>query len=322
MPVIALLIHQSIYFQYTANRLNPNHVGIENHVLFKQLSDTANKAHHLINANYSNGRDKPNYSVDPIDSLVRRDLCPQSQQILTNQQENSAKFTLNTSTKNQTINAGETIQYDFSSKSKQGFKGALQLSVVSSLPQVALSKNQIIAGESFTIDVPTRITTQPGNYVFTVTATNAEQLQQFTVNLEVLPEKVKLFTISNKEVIKISDNDNSGIQSSIFVPYHVKIFSLDIAVAINHSWPSDLTMNLISPSGHKYKLQNTGNDSTNTVFQHFPIDNVKGINAYGTWKLDVIDNASGNIGKLNQWRINLRGSSLNEKPPHLIKLRE
>ncbi|WP_462160008.1 proprotein convertase P-domain-containing protein [Pseudoalteromonas sp. GB56] len=228
------------------------------------------------------------------------------------------KVTLHCPTTAQTVNAGDSATFEFSLDTQnlgsQTDKNSAsvsaqqwQLSVASSLPGTRLSTPQLVDGGQFSLTVPTQQQTQNGNYTFTVTAGSAHHIQQSAVMLTVIPSGAQSVTFANDEIIHIKDNSAIATTSTIRVQNQLTTYSLEVELAVRHSWRSDLEVTLTSPSGNQHVLHNRDGGSSSDINQHYKINTFNGESAHGTWTLRVTDKAPGNIGALTHWQLNIVG---------------
>ncbi|MEO2268610.1 proprotein convertase P-domain-containing protein [Pseudoalteromonas sp. YIC-656] len=234
-------------------------------------------------------------------------------------QRPTEKVTLSCPTTEQTVNAGTSATFEFSldtqNHNKQTDKNSAnvtaqqqwQLSVASPLPGASLSTPQLVDKGQFSLTVPTQQHTQNGKYTFTVTAGSERHVQQSAVMLNVIPAGAQSVTFANEEIIHIEDNSATATTSTIYVPNPLTTYSLEVELAVRHTWRSDLEVTLISPSGNQHILHNRDGGSLNDIYQHYQINTFNGESAHGTWTLSVADRAPGNIGALTRWRLNLVG---------------
>jgi len=127
--------------------------------------------------------------------------------------------------------------------------------------------------------------------------------------------------------------DLSQVSSAITVSASSTITAVQVQVNITHTFDSDLVLVLISPSGTEVILSNrrggAGHNYTNTLFEDSaatsiskgqapfagsyqpeqPLQGLKGQNAQGVWKLQVEDEAQGNVGTLNSWSLTVIAAS-------------
>ncbi|WP_158684653.1 proprotein convertase P-domain-containing protein [Pseudoalteromonas sp. T1lg48] len=247
------------------------------------------------------------YAAKSIDALVGESISGGSPTSSKKEVKLNPQFNLHCASAVLTINAGDTAKFNCNSRIIDGFNGTLRLSLASSLPGAKLSHREINAGMPFTLEVQTKNKTQWGDYVFTLTAHKDSQLKQQSVTLKILPPGVQTYSFNNDDEMIIADNGATAQESEIFVPHHLSTFSLEVDLAIRHSWRSDLSIQLVSPSGNVHTLHNRDGGSGSDINQRYQIETFKGENAYGAWKLRIIDKAPGNIGELRNWKLHLGG---------------
>lgn len=116
--------------------------------------------------------------------------------------------------------------------------------------------------------------------------------------------------------LPIPDNSDAGVISKIITNLDYEIYDITVSVDITHSYISDLTVELVSPSGQTITLHNrTGNDNINLktsysiskppdgpgFFRLLKYESMKGI-----WKLKVTDHSQYFSGTLNSWGITIK----------------
>ncbi|MFD1314557.1 zinc-dependent metalloprotease family protein [Namhaeicola litoreus] len=130
---------------------------------------------------------------------------------------------------------------------------------------------------------------------------------------------------------KIPDNNLTGVISQLNVPNSLIIDRLEVSVNIEHAFVNDLQLDLISPSGKSIALlrnqcfgpeyNNLGATFTNDGSEIIcsltlpsiegrikPQDDLQvfnGDDAFGIWRLRVIDNAVDDIGSIIGWNLNI-----------------
>ncbi|MDH3322213.1 MAG: M12 family metallo-peptidase, partial [Flavobacteriaceae bacterium] len=133
--------------------------------------------------------------------------------------------------------------------------------------------------------------------------------------------------------LDIPDNNVQGISSVINITDNFNVENIKVAVKIKHSWVSDLTLKLKSPSGKVIELLSRAcfgppNDDIDVVFDDNgsavscstnpepPVisGNVKpnqalstliGENSFGNWELHVADDAAVDDGEIISWSLEL-----------------
>lgn len=116
--------------------------------------------------------------------------------------------------------------------------------------------------------------------------------------------------------MNIVDNGATAQESEIFVSQQMSTFSLAVDLAVSHSWRSDLAIELLSPSGSVHTLHNRNGGSGDDINGHYQIDTFNGENAYGIWRLRIIDKAPGNVGELRNWQLRFDGCSSQQAGEH------
>jgi len=115
----------------------------------------------------------------------------------------------------------------------------------------------------------------------------------------------------NTTSLAIPDNNPQGATSTIQITESGTVRSLQVSVAIEHSFLGDLQISLTSPSnqtvllqsrtlGRSTRLQNTYTLQTTALLRRF-------LNqpAQGRWQLRVVDAAEGDTGTLSSWTLTL-----------------
>jgi len=168
-----------------------------------------------------------------------------------------------------------------------------------------------------------------GNFFYAINS-NVFSIEQFNEVCTVYP--------STDTPVSIPDNDLNGAISSISVPDNFTVERLRVSVKINHTWVSDLTLTLESPSGTTIELLSGAcfdepNDDIDVIFDDnggnlvcsgsptppvisgsiIPnqfLSGFAGENSSGTWKLKVVDDALGDTGSIESWSLELCTSEL------------
>jgi subtilisin-like proprotein convertase family protein len=166
-----------------------------------------------------------------------------------------------------------------------------------------------------------------GNLFYAINS-NVFSIGQFNEVCKIYP--------STDTPLPIPDNDLSGVISSFLVSDNYTVERMKVTVKINHTWVSDLTLTLESPSGTIIELLSGAcfddpNNDIDVIFDDNGIDlicgstppvisgNIKpsqmlssfaGENSSGTWKLKVVDDANKDTGTIENWSIELCTSEL------------
>ncbi|MEV4194808.1 S8 family peptidase [Streptomyces toxytricini] len=78
--------------------------------------------------------------------------------------------------------------------------------------------------------------------------------------------------------------------------------ALQVGVDIKHTYIGDLKVDLVAPDGSVYTLHNRAGSSTDNINQTYTV-NASSEVANGTWKLRINDNAGGDTGYLDAWKL-------------------
>jgi subtilisin-like proprotein convertase family protein len=108
----------------------------------------------------------------------------------------------------------------------------------------------------------------------------------------------------------VTIGDNATVTSSIAISGCTGSASATSTVEVHivHTYIGDLKVDLVAPDGTVYVLHNRTGGSTDNINQTYTV-NVSSEAANGTWKLQVNDNASGDVGKIDTWTLNLGGGT-------------
>ena len=129
--------------------------------------------------------------------------------------------------------------------------------------------------------------------------------------------------------LAIPDFDETGVTMTINVPEDKIVQDVNVRVNIAHTYDSDIALSLIPPVGSPILLSNhrggSGDNFTNTVFDDAaatpiasgtapfpgsfipdaPLSSANGIHSVGTWGLKAVDDATSNLGTLQNWTLML-----------------
>jgi subtilisin-like proprotein convertase family protein len=156
-------------------------------------------------------------------------------------------------------------------------------------------------------------------------------------------------TYDSTDVPKSID-DFATVTSSLTVATTASVVDVDVALSLTHTFDADLVLVLIAPNGTRVLLANqlggAGQNYTGTIFDdeaataitsgtapftgrfrpQQPLSALDGIPANGTWKLEIQDIGSGDVGTLDSWSLTLSVASgfdctaCNVSPPVLEPL--
>jgi subtilisin-like proprotein convertase family protein len=113
--------------------------------------------------------------------------------------------------------------------------------------------------------------------------------------------------------------DNSAFNSTLSVPDAFCIGDVDVEIDITHTFRGDLIVELTSPQGTTVRLHNrTGGSADNLIVTYDQgvvnpdgpgaLTDFNGQGAQGVWTLRVSDNAGGDVGSLNLWKLKIAQS--------------
>jgi subtilisin-like proprotein convertase family protein len=113
----------------------------------------------------------------------------------------------------------------------------------------------------------------------------------------------------------IQDNTGTATYSAIDIDSNAVVERVDVTVNITHPFIGDLEIALFSPSGTgSFLMYRPSQGALSAVGSsqhdiHFTFDTVLdwGESAQGTWTLAVLDKATGNVGTLDSWSIDVIG---------------
>ncbi|ANZ41272.1 peptidase S8/S53 subtilisin kexin sedolisin [Lentzea guizhouensis] len=100
--------------------------------------------------------------------------------------------------------------------------------------------------------------------------------------------------------------DNSTVTSSITFSgcTGTASASSQVEVHIKHTYKGDLVVSLIAPDGSAYVLHNRAGGSADNIDQTFTV-NLSSETRNGTWKLQVRDAATADVGTIDTWSLTL-----------------
>ncbi len=122
--------------------------------------------------------------------------------------------------------------------------------------------------------------------------------------------------------LTVPDNNPSGVTSAITIPSNTQVKEFRISYKISHQAAGHIKIVLISPERREYPLVNAVTDP-NTVDSNTPdginvinkkLNQIKDIDAGGTWVLKVVDTHYNIQGTLENWSISIK--SLADKSPY------
>lgn len=118
------------------------------------------------------------------------------------------------------------------------------------------------------------------------------------------PNNDKWYYKSGYEGTSIPDFSSGGATSTINVKHRMKVEAVQVRLNIKHSYPSDIGLELYSPSGTKSILMHINSGIINrTINDEVILTNTfYGEQAFGDWTLKVIDGSKSYTGELVDWQ--------------------
>lgn len=117
---------------------------------------------------------------------------------------------------------------------------------------------------------------------------------------------------ANSTSVEIPDYNPQGITSSIQITENSPVRDLQVTVAIEHSFMSDLEISLMAPSGQTVLLQGRTLGRRNMLQTTYSPQSTPLLkrcfnqSAQGQWRLKVVDYAQGDTGTLKNWELVLK----------------
>lgn len=129
--------------------------------------------------------------------------------------------------------------------------------------------------------------------------------------LEIQTIAADLVILEEAPGVTIPDNDPNGIERVLTVTTSGHLKQVEISVDITHTYIGDLQVKLVSPAGTIVPLhQRSGGKSDNLIKTYTGVT-TPALQALinqmiqGTWKLQVADLESRDVGKLNRWALKI-----------------
>lgn len=124
--------------------------------------------------------------------------------------------------------------------------------------------------------------------------------------------------------LSIPDNSNTGTSSIINVLNHdLTIEHVQIKINVTHDWPSDLGIELTSPSGTVSKLMTINSNivDIDLVDATFGSNAFYGERSLGAWTIKVVDGATEDMGKIVDWSIIIHGNTSGNRMEYIKPIR-
>ncbi|GLY25507.1 S8 family peptidase [Micromonospora sp. NBRC 101691] len=202
------------------------------------------------------------------------------------------------------VNPGGSLTATVSTTTTVGSPQTVGLTA-SGLPAGAtasFSPASISTGASAALTIATTGSAAPGTYQVTITATGPVTTQSTSYALTVNGPPGCAQTNNTDATIA----DNSTVESTVTISGCAGTASAtsSVQVAIVHTYIGDLVVSLVAPDGSAYVLHNRTGGSADNINQTYSV-NLSSETSNGTWRLRVQDAASGDVGYLDTWTLNL-----------------
>ncbi|WP_164856128.1 proprotein convertase P-domain-containing protein [Lujinxingia sediminis] len=112
-------------------------------------------------------------------------------------------------------------------------------------------------------------------------------------------------TFSSDAELAIPDDDANGVLSTIEVTGQGPALEVSVDVLVAHSFIGDLEVRLIHPNGDSIVLRQADGAAGEDFFESYQADAFVGLEAAGSWSLQVIDAFGADTGSLLGWDLTL-----------------
>ncbi len=133
-------------------------------------------------------------------------------------------------------------------------------------------------------------------------------LNEWTLDMEISGGSL---IVEDSESVLIPDKNPDGITRSLTVSANKTIKNIVASVDITHTWIGDLRVTLTSPDGTAIHLHNRQGGSADNLVKTWrsqgnpALQAFRGKKSKGEWKLQVVDLAQQDVGKLNRWSVEI-----------------
>jgi subtilisin-like proprotein convertase family protein len=109
----------------------------------------------------------------------------------------------------------------------------------------------------------------------------------------------------------IPDNNPEGSTSAITVSRHGEVAGITVKLSITHTYIGDLQVNLVAPGRNKAVLHNRTGETADDLIATYhsettsTLTTLLGGPSQGDWTLEVKDLAGRDVGRLNEWSLEL-----------------
>jgi subtilisin-like proprotein convertase family protein len=139
-------------------------------------------------------------------------------------------------------------------------------------------------------------------------AKDVGQLNRWGFTIRTLNNRV---TVTSAPGLTIPDNNPAGIVNRIRVEAQGQVKDIRVGVNISHTYIQDLTVKLNAPSGKTVTLHNRTGGGADDIQQDYTPARYPQLTQLinepitGDWALSVSDQAGLDVGKLNQWELDI-----------------
>lgn len=134
-------------------------------------------------------------------------------------------------------------------------------------------------------------------------------LVRWSLKIE-LREEARLH-LRSPEAVVIPDDDPRGVDSRLSVDQDLHVRGLAVSVDVTHSWPDDVRVSIVAPSGREVVLHQAGTgERGDWIRETYSSERVPALATLvadggprGEWTLKVADLARNDVGKLNSWEL-------------------
>ena len=111
-------------------------------------------------------------------------------------------------------------------------------------------------------------------------------------------------TATNSTPLDIPDNDLDGVFSDVTIDGSGTVEAIHIDVEITHTWRGDLILYLIKDGQEVEVYRGSGSENDLDLLFH-SVQGLEGLDAAGTWTLNVVDTMAQDVGTLQSWTLYL-----------------
>lgn len=195
-------------------------------------------------------------------------------------------------------------------------------------PDIASTESGASAAPHHGVDVDAG--TPPGHRVGYAVYWSADQGANVEPDLVFLPTGAP--TCANESAsadVPAPILDRNVTESVVSIAQELEVERVEVTVGVDHTYRSDLRIELVSPAGTAITLHNRSGGSNDDVVGTYGVDltpfeafdRLEGESTVGDWTLRVEDNVPSSTGTLQSWSVSLCGRPFEATPPE-IRLRQ